>query len=105
MEKFLLFVDAADDAAMFPVSRLQSVTCATDAQLLIKFSPGSLGDGQAASIDMVRVAITADKEKEVMTALGDEISLGNTPVILVSDDVNSTFLTPDITGCAIILDA
>ncbi len=105
MEKFLLFVDAVDDAAMFPVSRLQSVTCDTDAQLLIKFSPGSLGDGQAASVDMVRLAITADKEKEVMTALGDEISLGNTPVVLVSDDVNSTFLTPDITGCEIILDA
>lgn len=105
MEKFLLFVDAADDAAMFPVSRLQSVTCATDGEVNIKFSPGSLGDGQAASVDMVRVAITADKEKEVMTALGDEISLGNTPVILVSDDVNGTFLTPDITGCALILDA
>lgn len=105
MEKFLLFVDAANDAAIFPVSRLQSVTCGTSAQLLIKFSPGSLGDGQAASIDMVRVGITAGKEKEVMTALGDELSLGNTPVVVVSDDVNSTFLTPDITGCEIILDA
>ena len=105
MEKFLLFVDAVDDAAMFPVSRLQSVTCATDLQLLIKFSPGSLGDGQAGSVDIARIAITAGKEKEIMTAFGDEISLGNTPVILFRDDVTGTGLTPDITGCEIILDA
>ncbi len=105
MEKFLLFVDAANDAAIFPVSRLQSMTCATSAQILIKFSPGSLGDGQAGSVDIARIAITAGKEKEIMTAFGDEISLGNTPVILFRDDVTGTGLTPDVTGCEIILDA
>ena len=30
MEKFLIFIDAADDAAMYPVSRLVAVTCAGD---------------------------------------------------------------------------
>ena len=30
MEKFLLVIDAADDAAMFPVSGLRAVTCAGD---------------------------------------------------------------------------
>ena len=31
MEKFILVIDAADDAAMFPVSGLRAVTCAADA--------------------------------------------------------------------------
>jgi len=28
MEKYFLFVDAADDVAMYPVSKLAAVTCA-----------------------------------------------------------------------------
>jgi len=105
MEKFLLFVDAADDAAMFPVSRLQSVTCAADQVLIMKFTPGSLGDGQAASVDLVTIAITADKEKDAMNAIGNEIAFGQDPVIVVCDDVNSIFLQENILSCAITLDA
>ena len=40
MEKFLLVIDAADDAAMFPVSGLRAVTCAADATVLLQFAPG-----------------------------------------------------------------
>ena len=31
MDKFLIFIDAADDAAMYPVSKIQSLTVASDA--------------------------------------------------------------------------
>ena len=60
MEKFLIFIDAADDAAMYPVSRIQSVTVASDATILIKFAPGSLGEGQAGSVDIITLTCTAD---------------------------------------------
>ena len=37
MDKFLIFIDAADDAAMYPLSQLLGMTVAADATLLIKF--------------------------------------------------------------------
>tara|TARA_R100001509_G_C4698661_1_gene159273 strand:+ start:162 stop:491 length:330 start_codon:yes stop_codon:yes gene_type:complete len=109
MEKFFLFIDAADDAAMFPVARLQSVTCASDGAVVVKFSPGSLGDGQAASIDSVALTVTADTEKAVMQAIARAANATgpqyNDGVILVADDVTSKYLDSNITACAITLDA
>ena len=107
-EHYLIFVNAADDAGAFPASRLQSITCKTDSALLLKFSPGSLGDGQAASIDIVTLAITANKEKDVMKSIFEAI---NTRIrkganyTIICDDVASDRLT-NITGCSsITLDA
>jgi len=102
--KFLVFVDAADDAAMFPLSNLQSATCAADGVVQMKFAPGSLGVGQAASIDSVAVTITADGEKAFFEALANEIVFGNSAAIVVCDDVNSIFLGT-ASACAITLDA
>jgi hypothetical protein len=39
-----------------------------------------------------------------MTALAKEISLGKDSVIVVCDDVNSTFSHPDILSCVINTD-
>lgn len=105
MKKFLQFIDAADDAATYPADNLIAMTVGADATLILKFSPGSLGLGQAASLDFVTLTITADSEKVVMKAIGDEISLGDTPTIVVCDDVNSLFLHSDIASCTITLDA
>jgi len=102
--KFLVFVDGGDDAAMFPLSNLQSATCAADGVVQMKFAPGSLGVGQAASIDSVAVTITADGEKAFFEALANEIVFGNSAAIVVCDDVNSIFLGT-ASACAITLDA
>lgn len=110
-EHFLVFIDAADDAGMFPVSKLQSVTCASDGAVLVKFAPGSLGDGQAASVDVVTLTVTADTEKTVMIAIADAINNAtkypkNTlNYTVVADDVNSIYANSNITACAIALDA
>jgi|TARA_R100000081_G_C4673871_1_gene93964 hypothetical protein len=108
MEKFLIFIDAADDAAMYPVSKIQSMTVASDATLLIKFAPGSLGDGQAASVDVVTLTVTADTELKVFKSIAEAIS-GNSfkpnGYIVVADDVNGVYVDSDITACAIALDA
>ena len=108
MDKFLIFIDAADDAAMYPVSKIQSLTVASDATLLIKFAPGSLGDGQAGSVDVVTLTVTADQELKVFKSIAEAIS-GNSfkpnGYIVVADDVNGVYVDSDITACAIALDA
>ena len=105
-EKFLIFIDGADDAAMYPLSNLQSMTLAADGQLLIKFAPGSLGDGQAASVDIVTLTITADTEKTVMQAIADACADAYSAAsIVIADDVNSVYLHSNITACSITLDA
>ena len=105
MAKFLQFIDDADDAATYPVDKLIAITCASNAALVLKFSPGSLGTGQAASLDFVTLTITADTEKSVMTNIADAITHNEDNVVIVADDVNSIYLDPDITACAITLDA
>ena len=105
MAKFLQFIDAADDAAMYPAQNLIAMTCAANATLLLKFSPGSLGTGQAASLDIVTVTITADAEQAVMLSIAEAIDLGRPTVIVVCDDVGGSFLHPDILSCTIALDA
>jgi len=92
MNKYLAFIDAADDAAMFPAERLQSITCAANATVLVKFSPGSLGDGQAASVDIVTLTVTADTEKAVMAGIVAKINAhpNGDPFVVICDDVTTT---------------
>lgn len=104
---YLLFVDGADDAALYPASRVQSITCAGDATVLVKFSPGSLGDGQAGSVDVITLTVAADTEAAVMKSIA---SAANAPIIqggvvTVADDVNSVYVNSNITACSIALDA
>ena len=108
MEKFLIFIDAADDAAMYPISRIQSATVAADATIVIKFAPGSLGEGQAASVDTVTLTCTADKELKVFKSIADAIagkSFKSSGYVVVADDVNGTYVDSDITACSIGLDS
>jgi len=115
MEKFLIFIDAADDAAMYPASRLQSMTVAADATILIKFAPGSLGEGQAASVDVVTLTVTANTELAVFKALANKLASSRNSYkqelqatdsfVVVCDDVNSVFAHADILSCTIALDA
>ena len=106
MNKYLAFIDDGDDAAMYPVERLQSITCAGNATVLVKFSPGSLGDGQAASVDVVTLTVTADTEKAVMAGIVAKINAhpNGDPFVVVCDDENSVFAHPDILSCTITLD-
>jgi hypothetical protein len=111
MKKYFLFLDDENDIAMYDVDRLQSVTCAADETILMKFAPGSLGEGQAASVDVVTLTTTAGAAKEgpifqaiarAANATGPQYSDG---LITVCDDINSVFLHADILSCAIALDA
>lgn len=103
MKKYLQFIDAADDSATFPAEYLQSMVCDANATLKLRFHPST--KGTAHLVDIVTLTITADTEQAIMTALAKEISLGKDSVIVVCDDVNSTFFHPDIVSCVINTDA
>lgn len=106
---YLTFIDAADDAATYPVSALLGMTVAADATLKLQFN-SSIGSGgtDGASSDIITLTITADKEKDVMVALAKKF---NDPVrltggsIVVCDDVNSVFAHPDILSCTLTIDS
>ena len=103
---YLLFVDAADDAAIYPANRLLGMTCAADGTLLVKFE-SSVGGGTGAEHDSVSLTITSNTEAAVMQAIA---KAANAPVVqggvvTVADDVNSVYLHSDITACSITLDA
>ena len=109
MEKFLLVNDAADDTGMGPVSGLRAVTCAADATVLLQFAAGFHDPtGADADSDLGTLTITADKQMDVMKAIGRAINgQRNTDdgVLTLCDDVNSVFLHPDILSCTITLNA
>jgi hypothetical protein len=109
MEKYIIAIDAADDAGMWPASRLAAVTCAGDGAVLVRFGSGiSGGGGTAAENDLVTLTCTADTEKVVMQAIARALNASGPaysdgPVVLC-DDVTGTFLHPNILSCTITLD-
>ena len=115
MEKFLLFVDAADDAGCWPASKLAAMTCASDGVVLLRFASGIAGGTGAGALeaDLVTLTITADKERAVMIAIGEAIGGLSTSVeghntsnvIEVCNDVTSAFLHANILSCTITLDS
>jgi len=107
-EKFLIFIDAADDAMCMPASRLLAMTCAGDGGVILSFvnylGPNASEDKRT----IATLTCTADTEKAVFTAIAQAINgQRNTDdgVLVVCDDVNSVFLHADILSCTITLDA
>ena len=103
MAKFLQFIDDADDAVTFPTSSLQSMACAADSVLKLRFHPSA--KGTANLTDLVTLTITADTERSVMSRIADSISFSEENVLVVADDVRGIYLDVDITACTITLDA
>jgi hypothetical protein len=102
MNGFLVFIDAADDAACYPLSRFRGMTVAADATILMQFdsSVNGTADGDA---DLVTLTCTADKEREVFLAIAKQVQKGG--VVLVADDVASEYCHSAITACAITLES
>ena len=113
-EKYLYFMEetdglfnAAGDAMCVPLSRLKGFRAnGTTTQLLIELKPmlGYLGGDDTTLVgDSVLLTITANKQKEVIADITAAINAARNidePMIVVSDDSNSVFASPFITGCA-----
>jgi hypothetical protein len=107
VQKFLMFIDAADDAATYPAANLLAMTCASNGVLELQFK-SSIGGRTGAEHDSVHLTITADTEKAVMSKIARSIHATgpgyNDGLIVVADDVNSIYLDSNITACDINLD-
>ena len=105
MDKFLVFIDAADDAACYPLSNLLAMTCASDGAVLMKFK-SSIGGSTGAEHDSVALTVTADTEKTVFSSIVGKINAhpNGDPFIVIADDINSVYADANITACAITLD-
>ena len=100
---YMIFIDAADDAAMYPANKLLSVTCAANATVLMNFASSVAGGGGLADEhDIITLTITADKEREVMQDIATALA-GPDPYIIICDDVNSIRMT-NVSSCTITLD-
>ena len=102
----LIFVDAADDAAMFPLDRLVATTVAADATILMHFE-SNIND--ANEQDLVTITCTSDKELQVMKSIAAGINAAkrnnSEGYVVIADDVNSTYVDSAITGIDYTLDS
>jgi hypothetical protein len=102
----LIFIDAADDAAAYPLSSLLSMTVAADATILMKFK-SSLGGGTTNETDLVTVTCTSNTELTVFKAIASAIASPagvHEGYVVVADGVNSVFVDSNITATAITID-
>ena len=107
----LIFIDAADDAACYPLSAFAGMTVAADATIKMRFSSSIAGGTGAGALeaDLVTVTCTADKELTVFKTIASAISGATRNLsegyVVIADDVNSTYIDSNITGIAITLDS
>ena len=110
-EHFLVFIDAADDAATFSLSKFNGMTVASDATLIMNFNNSLGSNATEDKRSFVTITTTADKEKDVMIGIADAINNAtkypkNTKnYTVICDDVNSIFAHANILSCTITLDA
>ena len=108
-ERFLIFIDGTNDAAMFPVASLLGVSIASEGAVVLNFVNGLGPNATEDKRTFATLTVTADTELTVFKAIAEKIvgiqrankDLG---YVTVCDDVNSVFLHKDILSCAITLD-
>jgi hypothetical protein len=107
-ERFLIFIDGTDDAAMFPVASLLGVTVSGEGAVVLNFVNGLGPNATEDKRDFVTLTCTADAELKVFKSIADAIS-GNSfksnGYVVIADDVNSSYVDSDITACAISLNS
>ena len=110
MEKLLIFIDAADDAACYPLASFVGMTVAADATIKMRFLPSFNPVGAAdGDVDLVTVTCNADTElkvfKSIANAIGGHFNGKHSfnGYVVVADDVNSDYVDANITGIDITL--
>lgn len=99
--------DAANDAVCRPVSAFKGFGIVASTTTLEMHFDNLLENAgaHAGAIDKVVLTVTANKQKEIIKTIVQAINHGKESFIVISDDSNSAFISPDITGCAITVTA
>ena len=96
MKKFLFFANNTADAALLLADNLVLMEIDADGDSLemhFKDVDGHLGNST-----MIALTITQHSGPDVMSAISEEIALGNEPMIVIADEINSLFFHNDITA-------
>jgi len=103
-KSFIRVVDAVDDAGLWPLENLLSVSCAGDSKLSLLFKSSrplflpTIGETAAAAVkayDEVIFSITADAEAAVMATIVDLINAHphQSGIVDLGNDVTSVYPT------------
>ena len=109
MTNYVMAVSAADDAIVFPIDKIRTISCETDQHIFIRSEPGIADPtGADAETDHIDLTITADTEVAVIKVLVEKLlgaqngPGGQAGVFMICDDVNSVFAHPNILSCVIV---
>lgn len=96
--------DAANDAVCRPASDFSGFGVTNTTTLDLYFN-GLLENSGGTDHDKVALTISTNKHKEVMETIVQAINFGKESFLVISDDSNSVFISPDITGCEVTVTA
>ena len=97
-DKMLYLASGADAAICFKASELRGLRMDADDSIVLQFSNvASLTNGSPSAT--AEITVGNEKQKEVMEAISNEIAFGNNAFVVIADEVNSVYLTSDITAC------
>lgn len=90
----LIFVDAANIAYSNTAANFRGISHNADDKLDVYFASTEGSE----TYDKIVLSVTDEKEIEAMKGLAGALAGAKTPFLVVADDVNSTYATPNITA-------
>ena len=90
----LIFVDAANIAYSNTAANFRGISHTTDDKLEVFFAATEGSE----TYDKIVLSVTDEKEVEAMKGLAGALAGSKTPFLVVADDINSTYATPNITA-------
>ena len=94
MSNYFIFIDAANDAACYPVERLVSMTCTSDSTLELSFERGLKGLG--GEHDVVTLTFTQPAATATITITDyTELNAGDKVNLVATDGTNYDFVQGD----------
>ena len=109
MQKFIILNGSSTNSTsegyiVIPIKTFSGGHASSDTVVELYFEP-ILEDAETQGMDqfMVSLTITANKQKEVIADITAAINAARNldePMIVISDDSNSVFASPFISGCA-----
>jgi len=119
--KYLYAREADNEALCFDAKNLVSARLAADTTdidgtgsltagtLLTLFFAGGRGNfstmGETDDMDQMQFTITQNKEKEVLKTICEAIEFGKESFIVLSDNIDSVHISPDISANVVLRDA
>ena len=101
MDRYLYFANGSNEGDVLCIPVFQIEGMEIGANNAVNIYGNDLGGVDSNDL-LVVINCTAGKTKEVMKAITEACNFSADPFIVVADDINSEFLSADITSCGAI---